>query len=177
MWNYLKNFEFYPFDVKSKGILFLEPYDQFSFFLNGITYPTLLLNSEVAFDDGISEYIYAEEPIETETDYKCADTTDRKVNQTYILVDKQNQKIEQLAEQTSEHEYKLTQHEQDLDSIKQKVSNVVEYKREVEGVTEIHLQDAGELDVLKLEVQGNKTYACNVFPRPNLYPSSNLYSH
>lgn len=177
MWSYLKTFEFYPFDVKSKGILFLEPYDKFDFVLSGKTYSSILLNSEVAFDDGLTEDIYTDTPEETKTDYKYADTTDKRINQTYILVDKQNQKITQLVNQTTEHEQKLTQHEQDIDSIKQKVSNVVEYKREVEGVTEIHLEDAGELDVLKLEVKGNKTYACNVFPRPNLYPSSNLYSH
>ena len=175
MWNYLKDFEFYPFDVKSKGILFLEPYDKFSFFLNGITYPTLLLNSEVAFDDGISEYIYAEEPIETETDYKCADTTDRRINQTYILVDKQNQKITQLASQSTEHEEKLAQQEIDINGLKQSVSNTVDYKREVEGVTEIHLEDAGAANILKLQVRGNKTYNNYLYPSEDLYPSEELY--
>lgn len=90
------------------------------------------------------------------------------------MVDKQNQKITQLAEQTSEHETKLTQQEQDINVIKQTVSNTAEYKRKTDGVSEIHIKDAGQADILRLEVQGNKTYEANLFPRSNLYPRIGL---
>lgn len=175
MWNYLKNFEFYPFDIKSKGILFLEAYDKFSFFLDGKTYSTILLNSEVDFDDGLTEDIYTDEPTETETDYKYADTTDKRINQTYILVDKQNQKITQLVNQSTQHEEKLAQQEIDIDGLKQSVSNTVDYKREAEGVTEVYLKDAGQANILQLEIRGNKTYNNYLFPSEDLYPSENLY--
>ncbi|MCI9247501.1 MAG: hypothetical protein HFJ30_10500 [Clostridia bacterium] len=175
MWEYLKNFEFYPFDVQTKGILFLETYDQFSFFLNGKTYSTLLLNSEVEFDDGLTESIYTEEPVETETDYKYADTTDRRINQTYILVDKQNQKITQLVNQSTEHEEKLAQQEIDINGLKQSVSNTIDYKREAQGITEIHIEDASATEVLQLEVRGNKTYNNYLFPSEDLYPSNDIY--
>lgn len=174
MFNYLKTFEFYIFDVKTKGILFLEACDRFSFKLNEKIYTTILLNDEINFDDGLTEDIYTDKPNETETDYKYADSTDKKINQTYILVDKQNQKITQLANQTTEHEEKITQVEQDIDSIKQSVNNTIDYKREKEGITEIHLTDAGNQNVLKLEVRGNKTYESNLFPRTNLYPKTSL---
>ena len=49
MFDYLKTFEFYPFDVKTKGILFLEACDSFNFSLSGKTYPTILLNDEIIF--------------------------------------------------------------------------------------------------------------------------------
>lgn len=175
MFNYLKTLEFYTFDVKSKGILFLEACDCFNYFLNGKTYPTILLNNEIEFDDGLSETLYTEAPEETETEYKYADSTDKKINQTYILVDKQNQKITQLANQTTEHEEKLTQVEQDIDSIKQTVKDSIEYKRTVDGVTQIHLEEAGQADILELEVKGNKQYNNYLYPSPNLYPSQNLY--
>lgn len=83
-------------------------------------------------------------------------------------------KITQLAEQTTEHETKLTQQEQDINGIKQTVSNTAEYKRETDGVSEIHIKDAGQADILRLEVQGNKTYEANLFPRANLYPRAGL---
>ena len=126
------------------------------------------------FKASISSKIQSKAQEETTTRTPSQKVINRRVQSQ---INQAEGKITQLVEENSEYEQKLTQHEQDIDGIKQKVSNVVEYKREVEGVTEIHLEDAGELDVLKLEVKGNKTYACNVFPRPNLYPSSNLYSH
>lgn len=93
MFNYLKNLNFYVFDVTSKGILFLEAYDKFNFILDGKTYPTLLLNNETIFDDGLVEGLYTDRPEESETEYKYADETDKRINQAYIIVDKQNKEI------------------------------------------------------------------------------------
>lgn len=84
-------------------------------------------------------------------------------------------KITQLIQETSEHEEKLTEHEQTIDEIKDSVSNIIDYTRETEGFTEIHLENAGETEILKLEIQGNKTYENYLFPSDDLYPSDNLY--
>ena len=91
-----------------------------------------------------------------------------------MSVNKIEGKITQLTKETSEHETKLTKQEQDINSIKQKVENTVEYKREKSGLTEIHIEDAGQADILKLEIQGNKTYEANLFPRATLYPRAGL---
>ena len=171
MFNYLKLFEFYTFDVKSKGILFLEACDTFSFVLNGNTYSTILLNNETVFENGLTEDIYTDKPEETETEYKYADTTDKRINQTYILVDKQNQTIKNLVSSQSQYEEKLTQVEQTVDSINQNVGDIIDYKRNIEGVTQIHLTESGEQDILKLEIQGNKTYEDNLYPQADLFPS------
>lgn len=174
MFNYMKTLEFYIFDIKSKGILFLEACDIFNLVFQEKTYKTILLNNEIDLEDGLSESLYLDEPDETETEYKYADSTDKKINKTYILVDKQNQKIEQLVNETTEHEEKITQVEQDVDSIKQKVADTVDYKRDVEGITEIHLENAKEINILNLIIEGNKKYECNLYPDEDLYPSSDL---
>ena len=82
--------------------------------------------------------------------------------------------ITQLAQETSENEEKITQVVQDVDSIKQNIGDVIDYKREVEGITEIHLTESGKQDLLKLEVKGNKAYENNLFPSEDLYPSESL---
>lgn len=174
MFNYMKTLEFYIFDIKSKGILFLEACDIFNLVFQEKTYKTILLNNEIDLEDGLSESLYLDEPDETETEYKYADSTDKKINKTYILVDKQNQKIEQLVNETTEHEEKITQVEQDVDSIKQKVADTVDYKRDVEGITEIHLENAKEINILNLIIEGNKKYECNLYPDEDLYPLSDL---
>lgn len=82
--------------------------------------------------------------------------------------------ITQLVQETGEYEEKLTQVQQNVDSIKQNVSDIVDYKRIVHGATEIHLIDAGAINILKLEIKGNKTYESNLYPREDLYPQANL---
>ena len=161
MWNYLKTFGFYTFDVKSKGILFLEAYDRF--------------NNEISFDDGIEETLYMDAPKETETDYKCADNTDRRINQAYILVDKQNLKIEQLTNKSTEHEEKIAKAEQDIEGFKQNVGNIIDYKRNASGYTQLEVSDANAGNALNFEIQGNATYESNLFPFSSLYPSENIH--
>lgn len=80
-------------------------------------------------------------------------------------------KITQLVQESSEHEEKITQVEQDVNGIKQNVGQIIDYKRNVEGVTQIHLTDSGKQDILKLEVRGNKTYEDNLYPQADLFPS------
>lgn len=124
MFEYLKELEFYIFDVQSKGILFLEVADIFSFKLNGISYKTILLNNEIELEDGLKEKMYTDEPDETETEYKCADSTDKKINQAYILVDKQNQTIIQLAQETTENSEKVNEIQSTIDGTVQTVSEI-----------------------------------------------------
>lgn len=69
----------------------------------------------------------------------------------------------------------------DLGKITQEVSAIettvgtLGYKEESEGITEIHLENAGQAEIIVLEVNGNKTYESNLFPSDNLFPSESLY--
>lgn len=175
LFNYFKTLEFYIFDIKSTGIMWFEVADKFTISAHNNTYSVVLLNDEIIIDQDIEEHLYSDEPEETQTEYKYADETDKRLNQTYILLDKQNQKITQLTNKTTEHEEKITKQEQDIDSLKQSAENSVNYKREAEGITEIHLTEAGQLEILKLEIQGAKTYNNYLYPGNDLYPGTWLH--
>jgi hypothetical protein len=114
MWNYIKEFKYYAFDVNTNGITYLEPIDGFYLSTFGDVYPTLLLNDDLSIGNGLNEKIYSKEPIETTTEYKYADTTDRKINQAYIIVDKQNAQIQQLTQTTSNISSTEQTHYQDM---------------------------------------------------------------
>ena len=90
-------------------------------------------------------------------------------------IDEAEGTITQLVEESSEFQSQLTQVEQSVDSISQSVQDVTDYKRETEGITQIHLEDAGATDILELEIRGNKTYECNLYPGENVFPSEDLY--
>lgn len=174
MFNYLKTLEFYIFDVQSKGILFLEACDLFNFKLNNTTYKVALLNDEINIDDGLTENLFLEKPEETETEYKYADSTDKKINQAYILVDKQSQRITQLTEETTENSQKITQQEQDIDSLKNKVSNIQDLTRIIVNNRTVTLENCAKGDLLSLRIKGNNTVFKYLYPSDDLYPSDNL---
>lgn len=108
------------------------------------------------------------------------DTTATKISETTRIRRVQSQinqiegTITQLVQETGEYEEKLTQVEQTVDSISQNVGDIIDYKREVQGATEIHLEDAGENDIIELQIQGNKTYESNLYPGENVFPSEDL---
>lgn len=119
------------------------------------------------FKSNISSKIRCKAQEETTTKIITQKVINRRIQSQ---INQEEQRITQLAEKNTEHEQKLTKVEQDIDVINQKVENTIDYKREVEEVTEIHITDAGKANILKLEVKGNKTYEANLFPDENLYP-------
>lgn len=105
----LHGLEFYVMDINSPGICYLEVGDYFTFELNqnsamksGITksglyksqsqtggmIKCLMLNDEIDFSSGISEYIYADEPMTSVTNYKTSSPTDNSIKNAVILTNK-----------------------------------------------------------------------------------------
>ena len=95
--NKLDGLEYYINDFASTGIAYLELCDRYNIKIGDNTYSCVMLNDELEITQGIVENIHTDMPQETETDYTKADKTDRKINQTYIIVDKQQQQIDTLA--------------------------------------------------------------------------------
>lgn len=157
MFNYLKTLSFYIFDVQSKGILFLEVCDIFNFVLNDVTYKTILLNNEIELDDGLVEKLYTDEPAETETEYKYASDTDKKINQTNLKVDKQNQKIEGLITQIGDRSEKTTSITADIDGLSSKVSAIADLTKEIIGNKNVILNECAKGELFELRVYGNNT--------------------
>lgn len=123
------------------------------------------------FKASISSNIQAKSKEET-TATKISDKT--KIRRVQSQIDQVEGNITQLIQENDEFENKLTQVEQDIDGIKQSVEDVVDYKRDICGTTEIHLEDAGAQEILSLEIAGNKTYPTNLYPGDNVFPSADL---
>lgn len=92
----LNGLEFYINDFSSTGIAYYDLYDMYSIKIGDNTYKCLMLNNEVLITQGLEENIFTEMPEGAKTDYTKADKTDRKINQTYIIADKQKGEIEAL---------------------------------------------------------------------------------
>lgn len=94
IYNKLNGLEYYVNDFSSFGICYYNLCDKYNVSIGEEIYSCIMFNDEVNITQGLSEYIYTDIPEETQTDYTKADKTDRKINQTILSVDKQNQKIE-----------------------------------------------------------------------------------
>ena len=115
------------------------------------------------------------EPKTEQESMQTKEDTKKSIKRVQSQINQEEAKIIQLIQESSKHEEKLTEHEQDIEKIKQKISNTIDYKRNIEGVTEIYIENAGKADILKIEVQGNKTYESNLFPKEGLKARVNLY--
>jgi len=85
----LNGLEYYLNDYTSTGIMYYELCDKYNVKIGENIYNCILFNDEQKITQGLVEDIYTEVPNETETDYKKADKTDKKINQAYLIVDKQ----------------------------------------------------------------------------------------
>lgn len=93
----LNGLEFYLNDFSSTGIVYYDIYDKYNIQIGDMTYPCIMFNDEILITQGLEEIIFTNLPEGSTTDYTKADKTDRKINQTYIIVDKQNGEIESLS--------------------------------------------------------------------------------
>ncbi len=129
----------------------------------------------IKYNGAISDNIETEGISINEETYKNKNTTSASNSRTEIIVDRANKRITEVAEEVGQYDSRITKVEQDVDGIKQQVQNAVDYKRTVEGVTQIHLTEAMQQDALEVEIRGNKTYISELYPSEDLYPSSDLY--
>lgn len=176
MFNYIKGLKYNSFEATDLGLGFFEAADMITVQdTKQNKYSVLILSASIKLTSGVAGTMSSEEPITSTTKYQYATDSEKRQARTEIIVDKQEKKITQIIEEQTEHEGRITVVEQDVEGIKQKVESTAEYKRNAEGITQIHITEAGQANILKFVVKGNKTYENHLYPRANLYPRSNLH--
>lgn len=92
----LDGLEFYINDFSSTGVVYYDLLDRYNVSIGENTYSCVMFNDEINITQGLEENIVTEMPDGAKTDYDKSDKTDRRINQAYIIVNKQNQTIEAL---------------------------------------------------------------------------------
>lgn len=100
----LDGFEYYINDFSSTGITYYDLCDKYNVSIGNNTYSCIMFNDEIDITQGLVELIHADILEQSETDYNKADKTDRRINQTYAMVDKQNGVITNLVSQVTENQ-------------------------------------------------------------------------
>ena len=103
----LDGLEYYINDYSSTGITYLDLCDRYNVQIGENTYSCVMFNDEINITQGLEETIHTDMPENGETDYSKSDKTDRKIDQTYVIADKQKGEIEALTSRVTTTEDEL----------------------------------------------------------------------
>ena len=146
LFNAVKGFEYKSYNFKCQGLPYLETLDKIQFKdKKSNMYNSYIFRFNYKSPNGLESKIEAPSITKATVNYQNIPDALDIAKRTEIIVDKQNQKITQLTQETTKHEEK------------------------------IDLKEAGEAEILGLEIRGNKTYESILYPGENLYPEENLY--
>lgn len=171
IYNQIKDFEVYSFE----GETIIDPaYD--------IGDILIIDGKKVLFQGGL-EYAgkfkaNIKSKIQAKTEQESMQTKQTNSNKIRRVQSELNQidgKITQLAQETSENTEKIAEHEISIDEISNKVSNIADLTREVDGTKIITLENCVEGKLLELDIKGNNTVFDYLYPHDGLYPSDDLY--
>ena len=176
IFNKLSTIKYYINDYTSTGIIYYDFLDKYNVKIGNNIYNCIMFNDEQNITQGLEELVYTEKPEVSETDYTKSDKTDRKINQAYIIVDKQNQQITALTENVGQYDNRIAVVEQTVDNINQKVENTQNFTRERNGIDEVVLEDTvvGQNLILEVKINGNTNIWKYLVPEINLTPEENL---
>lgn len=172
----LGGLEYYLNDFSSTGICYYDICDRYNIQIGQNTYSCIMLNDEINVTDGLEELIYTERLEESETDYTKADKTDRKINQTYLLVDKQNQIIQSVVTNVTEQNNKISQITQSVDELSSKIQDIADIT--IAGETSyatLQLDNVNESEPISVIIHPISENISYLYPRENLYPNDLLY--
>lgn len=92
----LKGLEYYTNDFTSTGICYFDVCDRYNVSVDNNIYSCIMFNDDVKRDGGLVEKIHSDSIDKSENDFTKMDKTDRKMNQVYIIANKQEEYIESL---------------------------------------------------------------------------------
>lgn len=134
MFEQIKELEYYSFEASDVGVMWLKPCACIELGdKEDSSYKSYYLKANVTINTGISSDIEAELLEATNTEYKVTTKEEKKTLKVERLAKKNEGKIQDLVEETTENSKKITKHEQDINGITQSVSSVEEKLETVES--------------------------------------------
>lgn len=181
IYNALNGLYYYINDFSSTGILYYEVGDLYNIQVGENTYQCLMLNDEINITTGIEEIIHTDLPEQSKTDYTKADKTDRRINQTYLIVDKQNQQISSVISQTIDRDNpdsmsnKLSKVTQTVRELNSKISDIADITTSLESNSaRLEFESINQSEPVRIVIHPIGVNISKLYPSTSLKPSTNL---
>lgn len=173
IYNAMHGISYYPFEINTIGLAWFEIADNFDIVNDSNeTFNTSLFNFNITIDGAITETLKTTADSKTQTQYQYATTIGKRVKNTEIIVDKQEQEITLLSSDIDEHSERISTIEQTVDEIEQSIEDIEDLTRDVTGYGLIHLENTYPSDLLYFKLDGPFSL---IYPQDSLYPSNDLY--
>jgi hypothetical protein len=167
---------YYINDINSIGIMYYDIADLYNIQIGETAYQCIMLNDEINVTTGIQELIHTEMPEQSETDYTKADKTDRRLNQTYLIVDKQNQIIEGVVSNVEEQNEQIAEIRLQYNELLSKISDIADITTSGESsYASVNLVDVNTSQPISIKIKPITTSISYTYPMNTLYPSDTLY--
>ena len=175
IYNALNGLYYYINDFTSTGILYYDVGDLYNIQVGENTYQCLMLNDEINITTGIEEIIHTDLPEQSETDYTKADKTDRRINQTYLIVDKQNQQIESLITTQTDQNQKIARVTQTVEELNSKISDIADITTSLEtNSARLEFEGINQSEPIRVVIHPIGVNISKLYPSTSLKPSTNL---
>ena len=166
----LGGLQYYINDFSSPGITYYDLCDRYSVQIGEETYSCVMFNDEINVTQGLEENIYTEIPGESKTDYTKADKTDRRINQTYLIVDKQNQAIEGVVSRVDGQDEQIAQIRIQYNEILSKISDIADITTSGESsYASVNLLDVNASQPISVKIHPITEHIAYDYPH-NDYP-------
>ena len=174
----LHGLAYYPCEISSFGMCFFDVCDRYKIeTLDGTQYSTIYLGGALEITRGITETAKVEVPKGSETDYNAASTTDRKVNQTILRVNKQEQTISALVSTTTnrinELDGKTEQLTQKVEATMTAENIKLEITKAIAGINEITTATGYTFDADGLRISKENEEIENLLDNTGMYVNRN----
>lgn len=169
----LNGLKYYLNDFSSTGIVYYDLCDKYNVEVYGNTYQCVLFNDEILVTQGLQENIYTDKPEETETDYKVSDTDDRRINQAYLIVNKQNQTIESVVLQTNEQNEKIAKVTQTVEELNSKIGDLADITTSLESNNgKLEFENINQSEPIRIVIRPIGESVSYLYPSSGLYPTN-----
>ena len=163
-----------PMSIDMIGYIYLNCKDKISVInFNNEKFDTYLLNHTITYDGTATDSMESPAATQTETKYQFTSDAAQSLRRTEILVDKANQKIQQIVEEQTNFSDRITNLTVGLGEIDAQIQSFYDFTKEVSGVNELLLEDAINMDILEFKAKAKSIKG--IYPNANLYPNSSLY--
>ncbi len=162
----LHGLEFYCKKIETHEAYSVEPFSFIQCAGNKVLVDTICIKYPTLLDSYISSNQLTE--VESNVSEKNKDLKQR-VKNAEAKVDEVEGKINLLTTEVSDYNNKISELEVTVDSITQKVENVADLTREVNGATKIQLDDCMQGELIELHICGNNTVFDSQYLSDDLY--------
>lgn len=176
IYNKLNGLSYYLNDYSSTGICYYDLCDRYNVIVGETTYSCVMFNDDIHITQGLEENIYTDLPEESVTDYTKADSTDRRINQTYLIVDKQNQAIEGVVSQVDEQNEQIAIIRLQYNELISKISDIADITVSGESsYARVELANVNTSEPISIKIHPILESISYLYPYTTLYPSASLY--